>query len=358
MYKRATKLMYVALILVIPTLFTACGGAALDGESTPVGDSTDGLNVGRSATSANPKSSVASSTVSTINVSSSATVVSSSKATSSESYALGATSSQSPAVQESRPGLDILAPKTTKLTLYRLYENSVTLVWDESPDNVGISRYEITRNGKLIATAADSTFILTDKNLTPQTDYSYAITAFDLAGNESVASPALNVRTPGTTQSLQASSALSSSKSSAHNSSEKSSLDSSSSSVALSSKSSSSIKSSSSLSSGSSQNAASSNSSDSAQSASSTSSSTSSVKSAKLTWTHPNQRENGQFLELGEIGGYEIRYRKSTDTRYTYVVIKGNLVTEYTHADSIGTEFEIAVFDINGVYSSFVKVAQ
>jgi hypothetical protein len=91
---------------------------------------------------------------------------------------------------------------------------------------------------------------------------------------------------------------------------------------------------------------------------SSTSSSKASQKSAKITWTHPDARENGQFLELYEIGGYEIRYRKLTDSRYTYIVINSNKITEYTHADATDTEFEIAVFDTNGVYSRFVKVTQ
>lgn len=78
----------------------------------------------------------------------------------------------------------------------------------------------------------------------------------------------------------------------------------------------------------------------------------------KITWNHPSQRENGQFLELDEIRGYEIRYRKATDTRYTYIVINSNRVTEYTHANASNTEFEIAVFDTNGIYSRFVKVGQ
>ena len=229
--------------------------------------------------------------------------------------------------------------------LYRLSENSITLVWDESFDNVGISHYEIKRNGKLLATFEDASQILSDQNLTPNTDYSYTITAFDLAGNDSGASPALNVRTLGEHGSgSQTSSIVSSSRSSIVSSS-KSSVQSSS-------------KASSMNSSASSKSASSLNSSSSAKSTSSAASSAASQKSAKLTWTHPNQRENGQFLELNEIGGYEIRYRKTTDTRYTYIVINSNRVTEYTHTNALDTEFEIAVFDSNGVYSRFVKVTQ
>lgn len=378
--------MYLAFILVIPTLLTACGGASSDGGSPPPGDTTNKPDAQSSPASSEAQSSVASSTVSSIAVSS-PEPVSSSKATSSESYVRVSRSSQSSTSQDSQPGSDLLAPEATKLHLYRLSENSIALIWDESFDNVGISHYEITRNGKLIATVENSTQILSDQNLIPYTDYSYVITAFDLAGNDSGASPALNVRTLGDPNSVQASSVLSSHSSSMQNSSSKSSLKSSDSSKSVSSSiSSSSAKStpississsiqnsssesslnssqsaqstSSSNSSSSLKSSSSSNSSNSAKSTSSASSSVASQQSAKLTWTHPNQRENGQFLELHEIGGYEIRYRKTTDNRYTYIVINSNRTTEYTLANANDTEFEIAVFDINGVYSRFVKVTQ
>lgn len=350
MYKRALKLMYLAFILVIPTILTACGGAASGGGSTPPGDSISKPDVNSSAASSEPKSSVASSPVSSVAISSPASslaAVASSKAISSESYVRASRSSQSSTSQDSRPGFDFLAPEATKLHLYRLSENSITLVWDESFDNVGVSHYEIKRSGKLVATFEDSGQIFSDQNLASNTDYSYTITTFDLAGNDSGASPALNVRTLGEPNS-QPSSLSSSSKSSVQSSSNKSSLNSSGSSKSASSSHlSSSAKSSSSY-----------NSSSSAKSTSSASSSASSQKSVKLTWTHPNQRENGQFLELNEIGGYEIRYRKTTDPRYTYIVINSNRVTEYTQANANDTEFEIAVFDSNGVYSRFVKVTQ
>lgn len=82
-----------------------------------------------------------------------------------------------------------------------------------------------------------------------------------------------------------------------------------------------------------------------------------------ITWSHPNQRENGVFLELDEIGGYEIRYRKPTSIRYTYIIFNGNHTTEYTFPEEMQVqiqemEFEIAVFDTAGLYSQFVKVTR
>jgi hypothetical protein len=172
----------------------------------------------------------------------------------------------------------------------------------------------------MVASIEYPTNMFYDQNVSAYTEYHYTITAFDLAGNDSGASPTLAVRTLATPNS------------SLPNSSARSS-------ASLSSS-----KSSSSASSGSSKSA--------------TSSTASSQKSVKITWTHPNQRENGQFLELDEIRGYEIRYRKITDNRYTYIVINNNKVNEYTHNDAVNTEFEIAVFDTNGVYSRFVKVTE
>lgn len=337
MYKRTQKLMYLVFVLALPTLLTACGGASPDEGAAPSGGGTvNKPDINSSVSSAAPRSSTASSTLSSVAASSLA-LAPSSRSTSSSSYARVSRSSQSSTSEDSRPGFDLLAPEATKLHLYRLSENSITLVWDESFDNVGISHYEIKRNGKMTATFEDASQILSDQNLSSNTEYTYTITAFDLAGNDSGPSIALTVRTLDDPNApVQASSSLSSSSSSVKNSSIQSSLTSSSSSKSASSASSIS----------------------SSKSTSSAASSAASQKSAKLTWSHPNQRENGQFLELNEIGGYEIRYRKITDTRYTYIVLNSNRITEYTLANANDTEFEIAVFDSNGVYSRFVKVTQ
>jgi hypothetical protein len=76
-----------------------------------------------------------------------------------------------------------------------------------------------------------------------------------------------------------------------------------------------------------------------------------------LYWSAPMTRINGQALEQGEIGGYEVRYKKTADTQYTTVMINDNAVEQYVideleNADSYS--FEVAAFDTDGVYSQFI----
>jgi hypothetical protein len=338
MCKCANKLLHLAFFIALPVLLSACGGApAGDNSSQPSSAVANKPEVSSAASSVDASGSSI-----TASVSSAATtsLASSQSVSSGQSYSRISRASNSASSQKAPSGFDLIAPEVTKLQLYRLSENSITLIWNEAFDNVGISHYSIERNGETIASVEAPTSILYDQNLIAHTDYSYTITAVDFAGNDSGASPAFTVRTLAAPNSSQASSALNSSRSSNNNSS----LSSSRSSALSSSRSSS--------------NSSSLSSRSSSKSASSISSNTGSQKSVKITWTHPNQRENGKFLELDEIRGYEIRYRKITDSRYTYIVINSNKVNEYTHNDALDTEFEIAVFDTNGVYSRFEKVTQ
>src|SRR5690606_21347961 len=98
-----------------------------------------------------------------------------------------------------------------------------------------------------------------------------------------------------------------------------------------SSSSSSSAKSSSSSSSSSKANSSSSTPASSSSSAkSSSSSSAASTGGVTLEWSIPDARENGEYLELDQIGGYELRYKKATDTEYTTIVIEDGSVDSYT----------------------------
>lgn len=77
-----------------------------------------------------------------------------------------------------------------------------------------------------------------------------------------------------------------------------------------------------------------------------------------ISWTAPSMRENGTYLDITELGGYEIRYKKLTDTRYTYVSIADAWTMRYdfpylAEGDYV---FQIAAFDKNGVYSPFVDI--
>lgn len=78
---------------------------------------------------------------------------------------------------------------------------------------------------------------------------------------------------------------------------------------------------------------------------------------ARLLWSTPTARENGDYLELDEIGGFEIRFKRPSESTYTTVVIQDNRVNSYTLTQPVGDlQFEIAAFDTNGLYSNFVSI--
>jgi chitodextrinase len=69
----------------------------------------------------------------------------------------------------------------------------VGLAWTTSTDDVGVVRYDVLRNGSVVATVAGTTW--TDTTVAPGTVYSYAVRAYDAAGNSDTSS-ALGVTTP------------------------------------------------------------------------------------------------------------------------------------------------------------------
>ncbi|PGU53971.1 M60 family metallopeptidase [Bacillus cereus] len=71
--------------------------------------------------------------------------------------------------------------------------NSVELKWNPSTDNVGVKEYQVLRDGQLIQTVQGTTF--TDQNLTANKEYRYAVRAVDAAGNTSIQSNILPVKT-------------------------------------------------------------------------------------------------------------------------------------------------------------------
>ena len=348
MYKCVKKLMGLAFLVVSSILLSACGGAPAENNISAQPSSTANKpEASSSSSSLAISSSLAAS--STALPTSSKPSPSSNAASSEQSYSRISRASNSSSSQDTSSKLDTIPPETTRLELYRLSENSITLIWDDAFDNVAISHYKLERNGEYIATVEYPSHILSDQNLAAYTDYSYTITAFDLDGNNSEESPVFTVRTlaaPGGASSMSSASSKSSnssqSKSSASsNASSKSSISSSSNASSKSS------------------NSSSSKSSSNSSSRSSSSSSSVALQALTIIWSHPNQRENGTFLELDEIGGYEIRYRKPTDSRYTYITLNGNRTNEYIFTgNTAGLEFEIAVFDSRGIYSRFVKVGQ
>lgn len=76
-----------------------------------------------------------------------------------------------------------------------------------------------------------------------------------------------------------------------------------------------------------------------------------------ISWTAPNKRENGDYLDITDLGGYEIRYKKTSDSKYTYISINDAWANTYNFPWLDGDYvFQIAAFDKNGVYSPFVDI--
>ncbi len=74
--------------------------------------------------------------------------------------------------------------------------NSVGLAWNASTDNVGVTGYEIFKDGELAGTADGNATSTTISALTPDTTYTFTAKARDAAGNRSLASNEISVKTP------------------------------------------------------------------------------------------------------------------------------------------------------------------
>ncbi len=100
---------------------------------------------------------------------------------------------------------DDITPPTVPANLIATAVSSmqIDLSWDASSDNEGVSGYSIYREGTEIATATGTNY--SDNGLMPSTTYSYTVTAFDTAGNESGTSSSMSATTQassGTTSNL------------------------------------------------------------------------------------------------------------------------------------------------------------
>jgi len=72
-------------------------------------------------------------------------------------------------------------------------ENSVALSWTSSTDNVGVTGYDIYRNGSYLANTSSTSYTVT--GLSASTSYEFYVKAKDAAGNVSVASNTISVTT-------------------------------------------------------------------------------------------------------------------------------------------------------------------
>ncbi len=88
-------------------------------------------------------------------------------------------------------GTDLLAADTTppstpdSVRVLQASVNEVVVVWEPASDNIGVSSYQLLRDGVLVETTPYPVY--TDTGLTAGSDYSYSIVAVDAAGNESSA---------------------------------------------------------------------------------------------------------------------------------------------------------------------------
>jgi len=82
---------------------------------------------------------------------------------------------------------DTAAPTVpTGLTATATSSSAINLSWTPSTDNLGVSGYKVFRNGTQVATTTTPSY--QDAGLTEATSYSYTVSAFDAAGNESARS--------------------------------------------------------------------------------------------------------------------------------------------------------------------------
>jgi hypothetical protein len=77
--------------------------------------------------------------------------------------------------------------------------------------------------------------------------------------------------------------------------------------------------------------------------------------SATVSWEIPTTRENGDPLEIEDIGGYEIRYKHESDDSFQYrtVTEASTKTLKIENLSSGEYEFTVATFDREGLYSDY-----
>ncbi|HEY8868880.1 MAG TPA: hypothetical protein VIM30_05775 [Candidatus Limnocylindrales bacterium] len=81
-------------------------------------------------------------------------------------------------------GADVQAPTAvTNLAATAVSTSSIGLSWSASTDNVGVAGYRVSRNGTQVATVTGTSW--SDSGRSPATSYTYAVVAYDAAGNVS-----------------------------------------------------------------------------------------------------------------------------------------------------------------------------
>jgi chitodextrinase len=113
--------------------------------------------------------------------------------------AAGNISTASNVVSLTTPAIEDTTPPTqpTNLVASDITTNSLKLTWTASTDNLGVTKYNVYRNGIKIGESSVSTYDVT--GLYGNTSYSFYVTAQDAAGNISIASASISVTTVANT---------------------------------------------------------------------------------------------------------------------------------------------------------------
>jgi chitodextrinase len=90
----------------------------------------------------------------------------------------------------------------TGLSATAVSSTQINLSWTASTDNVGVTGYDVFRNGTQVGTTATTSY--QDTGLTPDTTYSYTVAAYDAAGNVSAQSTAASATTTTSTSTAVA----------------------------------------------------------------------------------------------------------------------------------------------------------
>ena len=96
-------------------------------------------------------------------------------------------------------GTDTQAPTApTNLAASSITQSSLILNWTASTDNIGVTGYDVFRNGTKINTSLVTTTTYNATGLSASTAYQFYVQAKDAAGNTSANSNTINVTTPDT----------------------------------------------------------------------------------------------------------------------------------------------------------------
>jgi cellulose 1,4-beta-cellobiosidase len=99
------------------------------------------------------------------------------------------TSIGTPAPDTTAPSVPVGVTSTSKSA------TNISFTWTASKDDVAVTGYKLYRNNSLFQTVTSATLNYNDTSVLASTTYSYQVTAFDTAGNESAKSTALSVTT-------------------------------------------------------------------------------------------------------------------------------------------------------------------